>query len=233
MATIYNCLITIWLGVIPQPMIFVLALPLFAEDDNIFHEAFGSIIFRMNIQLQVFITNMKKTLFKICSTQSESIFKNFIWKWRFLIWTASSEFGTYHLCEQRGFRRACSSAQSRQNLRCSLIQAVSQEEPSDKKARSLSLWMAGHVQLKFVMTECSKTQIRLTGLIWYLGGFRHNYHQCQNHVRLKASWVCSHHDDSHFINPSFSNTIYGKKKKKKKKKKMSGNPNDPTFLGST
>ena len=27
--------------------------------------------------------------------------------------------------------------------------------------------MAGHAQLKFVMTECSKTQIRLTGLIWY------------------------------------------------------------------
>ena len=28
--------------------------------------------------------------------------------------------------------------------------------------------MAGHAQLKFVMTECSKTQIRLTGLILYL-----------------------------------------------------------------
>ena len=26
--------------------------------------------------------------------------------------------------------------------------------------------MAGHAQLKFVLTECSKTQIRLTGLIW-------------------------------------------------------------------
>ena len=26
------------------------------------------------------------------------------------------------------------------------------------------LWMAGHSQLKFVMTECSKTQIRLAGL---------------------------------------------------------------------
>ena len=26
--------------------------------------------------------------------------------------------------------------------------------------------MAGHAQLIFVMTECSKTQIRLTGLIW-------------------------------------------------------------------
>ena len=47
--------------------------------------------------------------------------------------TASSEFGTYRLCEQRRFRRACASAQSRQNLRCSLIQAVNQEEPSDRK----------------------------------------------------------------------------------------------------
>ena len=28
--------------------------------------------------------------------------------------------------------------------------------------------MAGHAQLKFVMTECSKTQIRLTGLNSYL-----------------------------------------------------------------
>ena len=34
-----------------------------------------------------------------------------------------------------------------------LIQAVSQEEPSDRKPDA---------QLKFVMTECSKTQIRLT-----------------------------------------------------------------------
>ena len=81
------------------------------------------------------------------------------------IWTASSEFGTYQLCEQRRFRRACASAQSRQNLRCSLIQAVSQEEPSDRKSDPWPLWMARHAQLKFVMTECSKTQIRLTGLI--------------------------------------------------------------------
>ena len=84
-----------------------------------------------------------------------------------LIWTASSEFGTYRICEQRRFRRACASAQSRQNHRCSLIQAVSQEEPSDRKLDPWPLWMAGHAQLKFVMTECSKTQIRLTGLIWH------------------------------------------------------------------
>ena len=83
----------------------------------------------------------------------------------YIIWTASSEFGTYRLCEQRRFRRACASAQSRQNLRCSLIQAVSQVEPSERKPDPWPLWMAGHGQLKFVMTECSKTQIRLTGLI--------------------------------------------------------------------
>ena len=77
-------------------------------------------------------------------------------------WAASSEFGTYRLCEQRRFRRACASAQSRQNLRCSLIQAVCQEEPSDRTPDPWPLWMAGHAQLKFVMTECSKTQIRLT-----------------------------------------------------------------------
>ena len=82
-----------------------------------------------------------------------------------IIWTTSSEFGTYRICEQRRFRRACASAQSRQNLRCSLIQAMSQEEPSDRKPDSWPFWMAGHAQLKFVMTECSKTQIRLTGLI--------------------------------------------------------------------
>ena len=36
-----------------------------------------------------------------------------------------------------------------------------QEEPSDRKPHPCPLWMAGHAQLKFVMTECSKTQIRL------------------------------------------------------------------------
>ena len=82
-------------------------------------------------------------------------------------WAASSEFGTYRLCEQRRFRRACASAQSRQNLRCSLIQTVSQGEPSDRKPDPWPFWMAGHAHLKFVMTECSKTQIRLTGLRYF------------------------------------------------------------------
>ena len=82
-----------------------------------------------------------------------------------IIRTASSEFGTYCLCEKRRFRRACASAQSRQNLGCSLIQSVSQEEQSDRKPDPWPRWMTGHAQLKFVMTECSKTQIRLTGFI--------------------------------------------------------------------
>ena len=50
-----------------------------------------------------------------------------------VVWAASSEFGTYRLCEQRRFRQACAFMQSRQNLRCSLIQAVSQKEPPDRK----------------------------------------------------------------------------------------------------
>ena len=53
------------------------------------------------------------------------------------------------------------SAQSHENLCCSLIQAVSQEEPSDRKPDPWPLWMAEDAQLKFVMTECSKTQIHL------------------------------------------------------------------------
>ena len=95
-------------------------------------------------------------------------------QFNYIIWATPSEFGTYRLCEQRRFRRACASAQSRQNLRCSLIQAVNQEEPLDRKPDPWPLWMAGHAQLKFVMTECSKTQIRLSRPIslfvskWYI-----------------------------------------------------------------
>ena len=70
-----------------------------------------------------------------------------------LIWAGSSEFGSYHLCEQRRFGRSCASAQSRQNLSCSLKQAMSQEEPSDRKPDPWPLWMTGHEQLKFFMTR--------------------------------------------------------------------------------
>ena len=129
------------------------------------------------------------------------------------MWTVSSEFGTYRLCEQRRFRRACASAQSRQNLRCSLIQAVSQEEPSDRKPDPWPLWMAGHAQLKFVMTECSKTQICLAGLMYvssllYCIGlllnsiplfFQSTYHKfpkyldtqklCCNHSKIWTMWL--------------------------------------------
>ena len=36
-------------------------------------------------------------------------------------------------------------------------------QPSDGKPDPWPLWMAEHAQLKFNLTECSKTQIRLTG----------------------------------------------------------------------
>ena len=48
-----------------------------------------------------------------------------------------------------------------------LAHIVSQEEPSDRKPDPRPRWMAGHAQLKFVMTECSKTQIRLTRHIYF------------------------------------------------------------------
>ena len=105
------------------------------------------------------------------------------------MWAASSEFGTYRLCKQRRFGRACASAQSRQNLRCSLIQAVSQEEPSDRKPDPWPLWMAGHAQLKFVMTECSKTQIQsLDGA-----------HVANEEVRSRFQVATGLHDDLSLI----------------------------------
>ena len=51
------------------------------------------------------------------------------------------------------------------SLHIRAVSPVSQEEPSDRKPDPWPLWMAGHAQLKLVVTECSKTQIRLTGLI--------------------------------------------------------------------
>ena len=92
-----------------------------------------------------------------------------------LKWTASSEFGTYRLCEQRRFRRACASAQSRQNLRCSLIQAVSQEEPSDRKPDPWPLWMAGHAQLKICHDGMLEDTNSLDGAhLWMYNMTQHN-----------------------------------------------------------
>ena len=80
-----------------------------------------------------------------------------------ILWAAPNEFGTYRLCEQRRFRRACASGQSRQNLCCSLIQAVNQEEPSDRKPDPCPLWMARHAQLKFVMRNARRHKFAWRG----------------------------------------------------------------------
>ena len=47
--------------------------------------------------------------------------------------------------------------------------------------------MAGHAQLKFVMTECSKTQIRLTGLSCNMHVTVLNLNQVLNLVVVKES----------------------------------------------
>ena len=85
-------------------------------------------------------------------------------------WAVSIEFGTIAYASSEG---------SGQNLRCSLIQAVNQEEPSDRKPDPWPLWMTVHVQLKFVMTECSKTQICLTRHnLWIISIFLHKKWGC-------------------------------------------------------
>ena len=70
------------------------------------------------------------------------------------------------------------------------------------------LWMSGHEQLKFIMTECSKTQIRLTRPIW-TASWQNKQNNCApsedsdqpGHppslirifaVRMKKAWVLSY-----------------------------------------
>ena len=76
-----------------------------------------------------------------------------------LIWAGSSEFGSYHLCEQRRFGRSCASPESQL-----LAQASNKSRGTFRqKARSLAPlndW-AWAVQI-FHDQDCSKTQIRLT-----------------------------------------------------------------------
>ena len=77
-----------------------------------------------------------------------------------LIWTGSSEFGSYHLFEQRRFGRSCASPESQ------LLTQTSNESRGTfrQKARSLAPlndW-AWAVKI-FHDQECSKTQIRLSG----------------------------------------------------------------------
>ena len=57
---------------------------------------------------------------------------------RHIIWAASSEFGTYRLCEQRRFRRACASAQKKVSPEPPLLAHTSSESRGTfrQKARS-------------------------------------------------------------------------------------------------
>ena len=76
-----------------------------------------------------------------------------------LIWAGSSEFGSYHLCEQRRFGRSCASPESQ------LLAQTSNDSRGTfrQKARSLAPLNDWTWAVKiFHDQECSKTQIRLT-----------------------------------------------------------------------
>ena len=80
-------------------------------------------------------------------------------------------------------------SQSRQNLRCSLIQAVSQIEPSDRKSDPWPLWMAGHA-VKICpdgMLEDTNSldgaQIKMLKMLLY------NIEQCIH--KMKTDWLAT------------------------------------------
>ena len=50
------------------------------------------------------------------------------------IWASSWDYDTYHIGDQRRFRRACASAQSRQSLRCSHTRSMEVDEGSSQKS---------------------------------------------------------------------------------------------------
>ena len=66
-------------------------------------------------------------------------------------WASSWDYGTYHIGDQWRFRRPCSSAQSRQSLRCSHTRSMKVDEGSNQKSDIQPHWMAAHAHLK---NEC-------------------------------------------------------------------------------
>ena len=127
-------------------------------------------IFFLRKQTNSVIMNLKMILFDQKKLNRKSVL--------FLVWTSiviSLEF-----CQMGCVKRMCyllpmraAKVQASLHIRAVspepllLALAVSQEEPSDRKPNPWLLWMAEHAQLKFVITECWKTQIRLTRLKWW------------------------------------------------------------------
>ena len=141
--------------------------------------------------------------------QHHSKYESLIKHGKFNIRTASSESGNYRICEQRRFRWACACAVSPEPP---LLAHTSNESRGTfrQKARSLAPLNGWACAVKiFVMTECSKTQIRLTGLIrwllqsslngWMFSDYLHVYRNdpkfsdtqkmCCNHIKVWTMWL--------------------------------------------
>ena len=66
------------------------------------------------------------------------------------------EHDTYHICDQRRLRRACASAQSRQSLRCSLVQHRGLEEGPGKEPHLWPFWVARQAFKRSQTARCSR-----------------------------------------------------------------------------
>ena len=110
------------------------------------------------------------------------------------IWAASSEFGTYSLCEQRRFRRACASAQrmrslARTSAARSYKQWVKRNRQTESKIPGPSQWLGMHsynlpwrnCRTLFSSTDCIRCLVEPSSNLC-LRAFRHK----------SMLWGCRH-----------------------------------------
>ena len=77
-------------------------------------------------------------------------------------WASSCDYGTYHIGDQQRLRRACTSAQSHQSLRCSHTWSMEVDEVSDQKIRHLAL-----LGLRMHIWRMSIRRINSTIISWH------------------------------------------------------------------
>ena len=68
----------------------------------------------------------------------------------------STDYGTYHIGDQRMLRRACASTQTRQSLHCSHTGSMEEDEGSDKTSDIYQHLMAAHAHLQNEFTKDEK-----------------------------------------------------------------------------
>ena len=85
----------------------------------------------------------------------------------FLISASCWDYSNYHIGDQRRFRRACVSAQSRQSLRLLHTSSIKVDEGSDQTLDTYLLAMTAHARLKNAFAEDEKYDNLMRWLIYF------------------------------------------------------------------